>query len=68
MRARSPCEGRVTSADLYELLARVLLSVFLVPGETSSVMAGILEGALDSMVGLARPRHCAKSPRGESNS
>jgi AcrR family transcriptional regulator len=46
-------EGWLTIAELDELLLRVVLSVFLVPGETSSAVAGVLEGALDSIVRLA---------------
>ncbi|MGH8922580.1 MAG: TetR/AcrR family transcriptional regulator [Acidimicrobiales bacterium] len=46
-------EGWVTIAELDELLLRVVLSVFLVPGETSSTVVGVLEGALDSIVRLA---------------
>jgi AcrR family transcriptional regulator len=51
-------DGWVSVAELNELLLRVVLSVFLVPGETSSAVVGALEGALDSMVRLAagRPR------------
>jgi hypothetical protein len=46
-------EGWVTVAELSELLLRVVLSVFLVPGESSAEMVGVLEGALDSFVRLA---------------
>lgn len=45
-------DGRVTVAELNELLLRLVLSVFLVPGE-SSATAGVLEGVLDSLVRLA---------------
>jgi len=54
MRNASPVrEGLVTVAELNELLLRVVLSVFLVPGESSTAVVGVLEGALDSMVRLA---------------
>jgi AcrR family transcriptional regulator len=46
-------EGWLSVAELSELLLRVVLSVFLVPGETSTEMVGVLEGALDSFVRLA---------------
>jgi AcrR family transcriptional regulator len=46
-------EGWVTVPELNELLLRVVLSVFLVPGESSSAVVGVLEGALDSIVRLA---------------
>jgi AcrR family transcriptional regulator len=46
-------EGWVTVAELSELLLRVVLSVFLLPGESSTEMVGVLEGALDSFVRLA---------------
>ncbi|HET6810569.1 MAG TPA: TetR/AcrR family transcriptional regulator [Acidimicrobiales bacterium] len=45
-------DGRVTVAELNELLLRLVLCVFLVPGE-SSATAGVLEGVLDSLVRLA---------------
>ena len=45
-------DGRVSVAELNELLLRVVLAVFLVPGE-SSATAGVLEGVLDSLVRLA---------------
>jgi len=48
-------EGRVTAEELEDLLLRVVLSVFLVPGARSAT-EGVLEGALDSIVRLARPR------------
>jgi AcrR family transcriptional regulator len=50
--ARPVRDGRVTVAELNDLLLRVVLSVFLVPGE-SSATAGVLEGVLDSLVRLA---------------
>jgi AcrR family transcriptional regulator len=46
-------EGWLTVPELSELLLRVVLSVFLVPGESSIEMVGVLEGALDSFVRLA---------------
>lgn len=49
-------EGWVNVAELNELLLRVVLSVFLVPGESSTAVVGVLEGALDSMVRLAGAR------------
>jgi AcrR family transcriptional regulator len=45
-------DGRVSVAELNELLLRLVLCVFLVPGE-SSATAGVLEGVLDSLVRLA---------------
>jgi AcrR family transcriptional regulator len=45
-------DGRISVAELNELLLRVVLSVFLVPGE-SGATAGVLEGVLDSIVRLA---------------
>lgn len=52
--------GQVSPAELNELVLRVVLSVFLVPGEDRHAVAGALEGALDSIVRLAdatkRPR------------
>ncbi|HZT67830.1 MAG TPA: TetR/AcrR family transcriptional regulator [Acidimicrobiales bacterium] len=63
--ARPVREGRVTAAELNELLLRVVLSVFLVPGESSNAVAGVLEGALDGIVRLAgvqpRSRRSARS-------
>jgi AcrR family transcriptional regulator len=54
MRNAAPVrEGWVTIAELNELLMRVVLSVFLVPGENSSEVMGALEGALDSIVRIA---------------
>ena len=55
--ARPVREGRVTVAELNELLLRVVLSVFLVPGESSTAVVGVLEGALDSIVRLAGTGH-----------
>jgi AcrR family transcriptional regulator len=52
-RTRPVREGWVTVAELSELLLRVVLSVFLVPGESSTEIVGVLEGALDSFVRLA---------------
>jgi AcrR family transcriptional regulator len=49
-------EGWVTPDELNELLLRVVLSVFLVPGESSTAVVGVLEGALDSIVRLASAR------------
>jgi AcrR family transcriptional regulator len=46
-------EGWVTVAELNELLLRVVLSIFLVPGETSSEVMGALDRALDSIVRIA---------------
>lgn len=46
-------EGWVTVAELDELLLRVVLSVFLVPGEDGAVTVGVLEGALGSFLRLA---------------
>ena len=59
--ARPVTEGWVTVTELNDLLLRVVLSVFLVPGESSTAVVGVLEGALDSIVRLAgggrsRPR------------
>lgn len=51
--ARSVKEGWVTVPELDELLLRVVLSVFLVPGEDRAVTVGVLEGALDSFLRLA---------------
>jgi AcrR family transcriptional regulator len=49
-------EGWVTEQELNELLLRVVLSVFLVPGESSKATMGVLEGALDGFVRLASAR------------
>ena len=46
-------DGRVTVGELSELLLRVVLCVFLVPGDDRRQFEGALEGALDSMVRLA---------------
>ena len=54
-RAEPVRSGLVTADELDELLLRVVLSVFLVPGD-SQAMAGVLEGALDSFVRLAGGR------------
>ncbi len=54
-------EGWVTADELNELLFRVVLSVFLVPGESSTLTVGALEGALDGFVRLASARE--KAPR-----
>lgn len=52
-RSRPVREGWVTVAELDDLLLRVVLSVFLVPGEDSHDTAGALAGALASFVRLA---------------
>jgi AcrR family transcriptional regulator len=49
-------EGLVTAEELNELLLRVVLSIFLVPGEDRTDTAGALAGALDSFVRLASGR------------
>jgi len=46
----------VTVAELNELLLRLVLSVFLVPGESRDSVVGVLEGTLGSMVRLAAGR------------
>jgi AcrR family transcriptional regulator len=51
-RSRPVVEGWVTVAELDELLLRVVLSVFLVPGE-DGVTVGALQGALGSFLRLA---------------
>ena len=51
--ARPVREGILTVAELNELLLRVVLSVFLVPGENGAVTVGVLEGALDGLLRLA---------------
>jgi AcrR family transcriptional regulator len=61
--ARPVRDGRVTVAELNELLLRVVLSVFLVPGE-SSATAGVLEGVLDSLVRLAGAPPARRGPNG----
>jgi len=54
MRRAGPVRrGQVTPAELNELVLRVVLSVFLVPGESPHAVAGALEGSLDSIVRLA---------------
>jgi AcrR family transcriptional regulator len=55
-RSRPVQEGWVTPAELNELLLRLVISVFLVPGEGEDVTVGALEGALDSFVRLASGR------------
>ena len=52
-KSRPVREGFVTVAELDELLLRVVLSVFLVPGEDGATTVGVLEGALDSFLRLA---------------
>ena len=52
-RSRPVVDGWVTVAELDELLLRVVLSVFLVPGEDGAVTVGALEGALGSFLRLA---------------
>jgi AcrR family transcriptional regulator len=52
-KSRPVREGLVTVAELDELLLRVVLSVFLVPGEDGAATVGVLEGALDSFLRLA---------------
>lgn len=54
-------EGWVTVAELNELLLRVVLSVFLVPGESRDSVVGALEGTLGSMLRLAAGRELAGS-------
>jgi AcrR family transcriptional regulator len=56
-------EGLVTARELDELLLRIVLSVFLVPGERGT--AGDLEGALDSFLRLAATDAGASSPRSD---
>jgi hypothetical protein len=55
-------DGWVTVPELDELLLRVVLSVFLVPGESSRAVVGVLEGALDSFVRLARAERPQPQP------
>ncbi|HMC39656.1 MAG TPA: TetR/AcrR family transcriptional regulator [Acidimicrobiales bacterium] len=50
-RSRPVQEGLITVPELDDLLLRVVLSVFLVPGEEPTV--GALEGALDGFLRLA---------------
>ena len=54
-------EGWVTVAELNERLLRVVLSVFLVPGESRDSVVGVLEGTLGSMLRLAAGRELAGS-------
>jgi AcrR family transcriptional regulator len=58
-RCRPVKEGWVTPAELNELLLRLVISVFLVPGEGEDVTVGALKGALDSFVRLASARRAA---------
>lgn len=58
-------EGWTSVAELNELLLRVVLSVFLVPGETSQEVVGTLEGALESLVRLAEGKK--RQPAGRSS-
>lgn len=51
-KARPVKEGRITVAELDDLLLRVVLSVFLVPGEDGHVTVGVLEGALEGFLRL----------------
>lgn len=46
-------EGSVSVTELNDLLLRVVLSVFLVPGESGAATVGALEGTLDSFLRLA---------------
>ena len=55
-------EGWVTVEELNELLLRLVLSVFLVPGESRESVMGALEGTLGSMVRLAAGRELPKQP------
>lgn len=57
-------DGLVTVEELNELLLRVVLSVFLVPGEGDAGMAGVLQGALDGFVRLAGGRDTRPSAKG----
>jgi AcrR family transcriptional regulator len=59
-------QGWVSVAELNELLLRVVLSVFLVPGETSKEVVGTLEGALESLVRLAEGKRKATTGRSTS--
>lgn len=62
-------EGWVTVEELNELLLRLVLSVFLVPGESRESVMGALEGTLGSMVRLAAGRELpqqASRPKGGS--
>lgn len=65
-RSRPVRDGLVTVWELDDLLLRVVLSVFLVPGE-GDVTLGVLEGALASFLRLAeepveRPAAAARRP------
>jgi AcrR family transcriptional regulator len=54
MRKTAPVQtGLITVQELNDLLLRVVLSVFLVPGEDSAGMSVVLEGALTSLLRLA---------------
>ena len=55
-------EGWVTVAELNELLLRVVLSVFLVSGESGPATVGVLEGALEGFVRLASGHDRAPAP------
>lgn len=58
-KARPVRDGNLTVAELDDLLLRVVLSVFLVPGEDGQVTVGVLEGALEGFLRLCgekRPR------------
>jgi AcrR family transcriptional regulator len=55
-------EGRLTVAELSDLLLRVVLSVFLVPGEDGQVTVGVLEGALEGFLRLCGETRPAPSP------
>lgn len=62
-RTRPVREGWVTVTELNDLLMRVVLSVFLVPGESGAATVGALEGTLDSFLRLATagpPRRATK--------
>ena len=61
--ARPVREGLLTVPELAELLLRVVLSVFLVPGEDGAVTVGVLEGALDSFLRLAGSEPSARRRR-----
>jgi AcrR family transcriptional regulator len=56
-------DGRVTPAELADLLLRVVLSVFLVPGEEGQVTPGVLEGALEGFLRLAGEDRPARTDR-----
>jgi AcrR family transcriptional regulator len=62
--ARPVREGLLTVPELDELLLRVVLSVFLVPGEDGALTVGVLEGALDSFLRLVGAEPAAEgAPR-----